>query len=157
MLVAAFMFIAFASARYVNAWQRGIYEEQVFSGEIRERHPHGPIYRLLKELQLFVFTSFGEVSVDDIEQEALYSLSVFFLTLFMLNLLVGVFSVELENVLRTREQTDYAAICEILLDLENTMFWTMCRRNSKHFDKQEHLIFAEEVKETETDSYEIEE
>jgi hypothetical protein len=80
-----------------------------------------------------VYTAFADFETTNEllyrkDQEVFSAFTVFILTLFMLNLLVGVLSNELEKVLDSQKETDYAAKCEILLDLENTMFWVCSNR-----------------------------
>jgi hypothetical protein len=97
-----------------------------------EKIDKGDLLPLFKD---FVFTSFGDFGMtsnlsDDYMQFFIFSFSLLFMCLIMLNLLIGILSEVLAKTLETKDQSDYAALCGIIFDLETTMFWVPCRKKS---------------------------
>jgi hypothetical protein len=81
-------------------------------------------------------------------QTFIFWFAVIIMCLIMLNLLVGILSEAMANVLTTEEQTDYAALNGIIYDLESLMFWV--KQDPQDENKNaEHLIFAEPIEEIE--------
>jgi hypothetical protein len=87
----------------------------------------------LEQYKSFVYTSFGTFDsydsypndsiVENALQYAMFSLSVFCMCIVMMNLLIGILSKAMEKILEKKTQTDYAAICEIIYDLEVFRSW----------------------------------
>jgi hypothetical protein len=62
-----------------------------------------------------------------------FTISVLFLTLVMLNLLIGILSKAMGRVLETQESTEYSAQCEIIYDME--VFYAFFRNITCCFNK----------------------
>jgi hypothetical protein len=98
--------------------------------------------------QMIIYTGFGDFGESETYEEGEYeqmfffAFSIFCLCLIMLNLLIGILSEVMANILSTAEQSDYAALCDICSDLENLMFWVPQDKVDK--SDQQHLIFVEE-------------
>jgi hypothetical protein len=100
-------------------------------------------FSFVMQFKDFIYTSFGDFGasedfiVDKTEQNAtqwvIFGFAIFFMCIVMLNLLIGILSKTMENVLETQTQTEYAAICEISYDLEvfiSARLWACCCRVS---------------------------
>ena len=56
----------------------------------------------------------------------------------MMNLLIGIISEKLADVLENREVNNYAQLCEILLFMESLMLW-----KRKDQGTYQHLVYVE--------------
>jgi hypothetical protein len=97
--------------------------------------------------------SFGDFAMDPILEEGgmqifIFWFAVIIMCLIMLNLLIGILSEAMADVLATAEQSDMAALNGIVYDLESLMFWVGQDKNDES-KNAEHLIFAVAVEEIE--------
>jgi hypothetical protein len=77
--------------------------------------------------------------------------AVILMNLILFNLLVGILTGVMEQIVETKTQSDYAALCSNIFDLEAIMFWVS--KDKKHpSNTKRHLIFAEEIKEIEQET-----
>jgi hypothetical protein len=52
-----------------------------------------------------------------------FFLATFIMLIVMMNLLIGVISERLAEVIETNEKISYFDLCKLILDLESMMFW----------------------------------
>jgi hypothetical protein len=97
---------------------------------------------LLPIFKDFVFTSFGDFGMtdgltEDWMQYFIFTFAVIFMCLIMLNLLIGILSESMAETLSTKVQSDYAALCDIIFDIETLMFWVPIKQKSLLEKKKE--------------------
>ena len=72
-------------------------------------------------------TTFGDfqeqAQIESPIQYFIFYLSCFLLLVVMMNLLIGIISEKLGEVLEQREKNEYYELCQILYDIESLMFW----------------------------------
>jgi hypothetical protein len=113
MVVMGIMLLGFSSSHYQYYVKKKVEDHPTFG----------------KFFQMIVYTAFGdfgeseEYEAGEVEQMFFFAFSVFILCLIMLNLLIGILSDVMAKIWETQDQSDAAALCDIISDLENLMFW----------------------------------
>jgi hypothetical protein len=87
--------------------------------------------------------AFGE-SEDVALQWSFFALGTLLCSLLMMNLLIGIISEKLGEVLSSQEKTNYSNLCDMVLELELLMFW-----NRQKDPEKQHIIWAQYVQEKE--------
>jgi uncharacterized membrane protein YoaT (DUF817 family) len=77
------------------------------------------------------------------EQSLTFSLSVGTVCLIGMNLLIGLLSEKLAQVLEMKNRNDYRAMCDIAIGLQTLMLWKLIDGQEP---PAEHLIYAETTK-----------
>jgi hypothetical protein len=120
------------------------------------------------EFRDYSFISFGDFGASEKIKEPVvwffFTFSVLFLTVVMMNLLIGILSKAMERVLVHEETTNYSAKCQIVYDMEVFYYYlyskwvSSCCKNKKRYEKSvhqdeedfSHLVFAEKINEEAT-------
>ena len=61
--------------------------------------------------------------IDSVVLYIMFILATFIILIVMMNLLIGIISEKLAEVLEQKEKNDYRELCLLTHDLENIMFW----------------------------------
>ena len=104
---------------------------------------YGEAGSFLKGLGSMFTLAFGEFGsyddVDSVLQEVLFSFATLALLLIMMNLLIGILSETLAQILENKERNEYISLCNIVLDIESFLIL-------KWFEKEkepQHIIWAD--------------
>jgi hypothetical protein len=95
-----------------------------------------------------VMTALGDfgAQTETLNSTVLYL--VFFLTtiiilIVMMNLLIGIISEKLAEILEQKEKNDYFELCQLICDLENIMFWRNTNKEDEPESFYKHFVWAE--------------
>jgi hypothetical protein len=140
-IVMVILLMAFSSSMFLLSYKKAISWELYNTSENSSGNPYLPEGKtevdkslLLPLFKDFVYTSFGDFSqssglTDDWMQYFIFAFAVLLMCLIMLNLLIGILSEAMNETLATKTQSDYAALCGIIFDLETIMFWVPLQAN----------------------------
>jgi uncharacterized membrane protein YbjE (DUF340 family) len=101
---------------------------------------------LLTHLFSFFLVSLGDFSmqggenIDSTVLAIIFVLATFIILIIMMNLLIGIISEKLAEVLEQREKNDYRELCSLIYDIESIMFWKRKVAESPEFNK--HFMWA---------------
>ena len=106
-----------------------------------------PQTEIVKELLVMVlFNSFGEFYVNDDFDSIdwlVFLLAAFLISLIMMNLIIGIITEKLSDLLDLKIQNNYKNLLDIIIDLETFMIWKRCCNSPS---KMHHLVFCEETR-----------
>jgi hypothetical protein len=80
-------------------------------------------------------------TIDSAILMLIFFLAALIILIVMMNLLIGIISEKLAEVLEQKEKNDYFELCQLIADLENIMFWKRNVEEVPEFNK--HFTWAE--------------
>jgi uncharacterized membrane protein YbjE (DUF340 family) len=94
----------------------------------------------------FFMTALGDFGLitENLDSNVLFVtfiLATFIILIVMMNLLIGIISEKLAEVLEQKEKNDYRELCLLIYDLENIMFWK--RKITERNDFFRHFMWAQ--------------
>lgn len=110
----------------MTMWSKKLSLERPFAGEAP---PLNRIWmQFVEELISQVKLAFGEINTEDPQSFnwvtlVITAILLFFTTLLLMNVLIGIISESVGRVYDARVRTNYYVLCGIILDTELIMFW----------------------------------
>jgi hypothetical protein len=86
------------------------------------------------------FSVTGGENIDSPVLATIFVLASFIILIIMMNLLIGIISEKLAEILEQREKNDYRELCSLIFDIESVMFWNRKLKEQPYFNK--HFMWA---------------
>jgi hypothetical protein len=117
-----------------------------FFRQVMNKHDNDEGKGLMYHAYSTFMTALGDFAMqtEDLDSIVLYIifiLAAFIILIVMMNLLIGIISEKLAEVLEQKEKNDYRELCLLIYDLENIMFWKRNLAETTTFNK--HFMWAQ--------------